>query len=83
MPNEATILAELSRLKLAVEQRKTERERAAGALAHLVKQLRERFGCKTLKEGKAELERMKKEQRAIENRLGGRLAAFKERYPDL
>lgn len=59
---------EFNRLKEKVESLKEQRSHAAGALAELMKQLKEEFGLDSLEEAQAEIARLKLRKDKLEAR---------------
>lgn len=76
-------LKEYQRLQKAADDSKAAVDRAEGAMATLLKQLEDEFGCKDAKAAKALLSELEGKRDKAETDYETELAAFKEKWPDL
>lgn len=79
----ASSLDDFSELLRRVEKLRSEKDRAAGAYQQLMSRLKKEYGCKTLKQAKRLLARLRSEEDSARERCEKELAAFKARWPDL
>lgn len=75
-------LERFAALKRKVEEDSREIERAKGAYAQLMKELKSQHGCGTLKEAEAKLAKMTKALAAKEEAFEAKLEAFECEYGD-
>lgn len=75
-------LEKYNRLKKKADDAKREADRAEGTLKALKDELKEEFGCSTLKEAKALLAELETEQEKAETRFNKELDAFEKEYGD-
>ena len=73
----------LLKLKEALEEGKTKRERAEGSLETLLKQLREEYGCKTAEEAEEKLKELRKKTQEAEAELEEALEELEEKHSEL
>lgn len=71
---------DFDRLRKRVDQLKSERDRARGALDGLRKRLKEEFGCDTSDEAREKLKRMQVRRDKLEKRFAAELAKFEESW---
>lgn len=76
-------LKEYQRLEVAAEDSRAAVDRAEGAMATLLKQLEDEFGCKNAAEAKKLLAELEGKRDKAETDYEKELAAFKETWPDL
>lgn len=72
--------ADLLDLKEQIENNKTKLAEAKGEEKLLLKQLNEKWGCKTLAEAKKKLEEMKKKQAVISTVIEDKTTELEEKY---
>lgn len=68
------------KLKERVDSLQSKVDRAEGALESLRQQLEKEFGCKTIKEARKELDRLKEESEQLEQELKNGLDVFEREY---
>ncbi len=73
-------LEEFQELKRLVVEKQSEADKAAGALAEILKRLRKEFKCKTLKEAKAKLGELNQTEERIQKKFELKLRKFKKKY---
>ena len=67
----------------AVEQTKRRHDQAVGAKDQLLSQLQSQFGCSTLQEARAELEKRETIAKKRRERCEAALTAFEEKWKDV
>jgi len=74
--------ARLSKLNDKVEQAKSLKDKAEGALEQLKKEILEHFGCSTLEEAEQKLREMNKELDVLEEALNEDLTELEKDFHD-
>jgi predicted transcriptional regulator len=69
-------------LQRRVQQLQRDRDKAAGAVDQLMKQLRKEFGCKSIEQAEALLEKYKDEELAALKEYNTAKAAFERKWAD-
>jgi hypothetical protein len=75
--------ATYEKLKRTINERKSDQDRAQGALDIALKQLKEEFGVDNLPDARKKLEKLQKEEQTATAAFNEELAKFKERFPDV
>ena len=73
-------IEEYKKLKRAVKERQREHDRAVGASNTLLKQLKERFGCKSLKEAEALYTKKQREEAEAELKYEDVFGRFRKKW---
>lgn len=71
------------KLKRTVSERKSEQDRAQGALDQALKQLKEEFGVDTLAAAREKLKKLQAEETRTTEAFNAELEKFKEKFPDV
>lgn len=74
---------EYERIKKRVDELERESAKAVGARDQLLEQLKEEFGCKSLKDAKSLAVKMRKELDEAEQVYENELARFKEKWKEV
>jgi len=75
-------LKEYLNLKEQVEKARQQAAKAEGALEQILKQLKEKFGCNSLKEAKALLKQIQKKEKKAREELDQAMKDFKAKWKD-
>jgi len=67
-------------LKRRVEQAQQKADKAEGALEQVMEQLKEKFGCSTLKDAKKKLTLLKEQEQEIKIKFEDALEEFEENW---
>ena len=70
------------KLKNKLEDAQQQRDKAQGALEEVQNQLKEKFGCKSLKDAKLKLKEMEEELKEIRNKRDKKITKFEEEWPE-
>lgn len=70
------------KLKKRVEEAKQEADKAEGALAQVLKQLKSEFGCNSLGDAEKKLEQLEKEKKIAKRRFDKAVNVFEESWND-
>lgn len=66
-----------------MDKARREKDRASGSLGTIKQELREEFGCSTLKEAKNKLAELEQQQEEEEEKYQRKLEAFEKEFGDL
>lgn len=69
-------------LKKKVEQAQQKSDKAEGALEQIMEQLKEKFGCSTLKEAKKKLALLEKQEREAKEEFETAIEEFEEKWEE-
>lgn len=72
--------AEYKKLKEAVEEARSESDKAQGALSELMRRLKEEFDCTSLKEARAQLEKLEAKKEEAETAFEKALKAYETKW---
>jgi hypothetical protein len=75
-------LKEYTRLKRGVEEDQQEADRAEGALAEIMKRLKDEFNCPTLAKAKKKLKQLKKQAEDLELEYDEEIESYKKKCED-
>ena len=67
-------------LQSQVEEARQASSEARGALSELMSQLRQKYGCKTLKEARVLLEKKQSEVAQLESRFNKQMDSYEEKW---
>lgn len=70
-------------LKEKVEEAQSKADKAEGALNEVLKTIKKEFGCKSLKEAKVKLKKLKKEEAKAEEEFDKAMTEFEEKWGEL
>ena len=70
------------KLKNKLENAQQQRDKAQGALEEVQNQLKEKFGCKNLKDAKIKLQEMEKELEKTRKQRDKKITEFEEEWPE-
>lgn len=73
---------ELLELQQERDETKQEVDKSRGALDQILKQIKEEFGCKTLKEANKKLNELKRKEEALRHDFEQKLEKYKERWEE-
>lgn len=76
-------LEKYTELKNKVDKLKQNKSRAEGALAQIKTQLKEKFGCTSLKMAKAKLVALKRKGKKVSDEFDKAVEKFEERWDEL
>jgi len=69
--------------RLRAENLKQQADKAEGALDELMGRLEDEFGCKTMKQGRAKLAKIKKDRENLETKYNDAAEGFEQQWGDL
>ena len=77
-----SVLNEYTELKRKVEEAKQKAGKAEGALEQVMKELKSKFGCSTLKEAVTKLTLLQKQEKKLNTDFEDAIEAFEDKWDD-
>lgn len=74
------IINELTRLKKAIEEAKSDKSKIEGRLEELLKSLKEQFGFNSIEEAQEGIEKLQEELTELEKEIQDKFAAIKKEF---